>query len=283
MLLFMLMEQRIQKILSQMGIVSRRKAEELILEGRVTVNGKAAAIGMKADPARDYIKVDGKLIAGPTREKPQNVYLMFNKPRGIVTTLSDPEKRPTVKDFLKNVKYRVFPVGRLDFDSEGLLLLTNDGDFANAVMHPSQRMSKTYLVKVKGIAGEEEIGKLRRGVKLEDGRTLPARVRKIKELANNSWIEITIYEGRKRQVRRMLEKIGHEVIRLQRIAIDGLKLRDIRPGEIRHLTDEELKTLKKEVAIEKHSEIRSRQLTVRQNRDGRQSAVRSPQSMNSGL
>lgn len=271
----MLMEERIQKILSRMGIVSRRKAEELILEGRVTVNGKAVAIGMKADTARDYIKVDGKLIAGPTQKKPQNVYLMFNKPRGIVTTLSDPEKRPTVKDFLKNVKYRVFPVGRLDFDSEGLLLLTNDGDFANAVMHPSQRMSKTYLVKVKGIPGEEEIGKLRRGVKLEDGRTQPARVRKIKELANNSWIEITIYEGRKRQVRRMLEKIGHEVIRLQRIAIDGLKLGGLRPGEIRHLTDEELKTLKKEIEIEKQPEIRSRQVTVRQNKDGRQSAVRS--------
>lgn len=247
MLSFMLMEERIQKILSRMGIASRRKTEELISEGRVTVNGRAVSLGMKADPERDYIKVDGKLITGPSRKSPQKAYIMFNKPRNVVTTLSDPEGRPAVKDYLKSVKYRVFPVGRLDFDSEGLLLLTNDGDFANAIMHPSQRIPKTYLVKVKGIIEDGKIEKLRHGVTLEDGRTLPARVKKIKELSNNSWMEITIYEGRKRQVRRMIEKTGHDVIRLQRIAIDGLKLGDLKPGEMRHLTGDELNAIKKEI------------------------------------
>jgi len=147
------MEKRIQKILSEMGIASRREAEEMILEGRITVNGRIAELGMKADPNRDHIKVDRKLL---TKREPK-VYLMFNKPRNIVTTLKDPEGRPTVKDFLKDIRYRVYPVGRLDYDSEGLLLLTNDGDFANAIMHPSKKIPKTYQVKVKGIPEQKEI------------------------------------------------------------------------------------------------------------------------------
>src|SRR3990170_987137 len=179
MVLFSFMEKRLQKIISEMGIASRRKAEELILEGEVTVNGKVATIGMKADPEKDYIRVGGKLITG-FRKGIRKVYLMFNKPRGVVTTLFDPEGRATVKDFLKGVKYRVFPVGRLDFDSEGLLLLTNDGDFAQAVMHPSRQISKTYLVKIKGIIGDRAIERLKHGVKLEDGITLPAWVRRMR-------------------------------------------------------------------------------------------------------
>jgi 23S rRNA pseudouridine2605 synthase len=238
------MEQRIQKILSQMGIASRRKAEEFILEGRVTVNGEIATIGMKADPSKDYIKVNGQLIAGPQIGF-RKVYIMFNKPRGVVTTLFDPEGRPTVKDFLKGVKYRVFPVGRLDYNSEGLLLLTNDGDFAHAVLHPSKKIAKTYLIKVKGIIGEDTIVKLRQGLRLEDGKTMPAKVRKIRQLENNSWIEMTIYEGRKRQVRRMMERVGYPVIKLQRIGIGGLKLGDLRPGEHRYLTFDELQLIRK--------------------------------------
>lgn len=238
------MEQRLQKILSELGIASRRKAEELILEGRVTVNGKIAVIGMKADPAVDYIKVNGKLISCPVKKAAQKVYLMFNKPKNVVTTLSDPEGRPAVKDYLKGVKYRVYPVGRLDYDSEGMLLLTNDGDFANAVMHPSQKMPKTYLVKVKGIIEEDRIEKLRRGIKLEDGMTMPAKVKKIRIPENNSWIEITIYEGRKRQIRRMLEKVGHPVLKLKRTGINGLKLGNLKTAEIRHLTQEELQHIK---------------------------------------
>lgn len=159
MVLFTLMEKRLQKILSEMGIASRRKAEEIILEGRITVNGRIAELGTKADPAKDHIKLDGKLL---TRREPKT-YIIFNKPRNVVTSLQDPEGRTTVKDFLRGVKYRVYPVGRLDYDSEGLLLLTNDGDFANAVLHPSKKISKTYLVKVKGIPEEGGLVKLRKG------------------------------------------------------------------------------------------------------------------------
>jgi 23S rRNA pseudouridine2605 synthase len=248
MVLFSFMEKRLQKILSEMGITSRRKAEELILEGEVTVNGKVATIGMKADPEKDYIRVGGKLITG-FRKGIRKVYLMFNKPRGVVTTLFDPEGRTTIKDFLKGVKYRVFPVGRLDFDSEGLLLLTNDGDFAQAVMHPSKKISKTYLVKVKDIIEEKNIEKLQRGIRLEDGKTLPAKIRKVRELEKNSWIEITLFEGRKRQIRRMLEYIGHPVIVLRRISVNGLKLKDLKEGEIRHLTPDEIKLIRRKTGL----------------------------------
>lgn len=233
------MEQRIQKILAQMGIASRRKAEELIIEGRVTVNGKIATLGMKADPAKDHIKVDGRLLVRPEPK----IYLVFNKPVGVVTSLSDPEGRPTIKDFLKGIKYRVFPVGRLDYDSEGLLLITNDGDFAHRILHPSKKMPKTYIVKVKGIIEEDGMERLRSGVRLEDGLTAPAKAKRIRKSENNSWVEITIYEGRKRQVRRMLEKVGHPVIKLRRIAIGSLKLGDLRPGEMRRLTQEEIKKI----------------------------------------
>ncbi len=234
------MEQRIQKILALTGIASRRKAEEFIIEGRVTVNGKTAVLGMKADPAKDHIKVDGKLL---TKPEPK-IYLMLNKPAGVVTSLSDPEERPTIKDFLKSIKYRVFPAGRLDYDSEGLLLITNDGDFAHSIIHPSKKIPKTYAVKVKGIIDEGGMENLRKGVRLEDGLTAPAKVKRIRQTESNSWVEITIYEGRKRQVRRMLEKVGHPVIRLKRIAINGIKLGDLKPGEIRRLAQEEIKKLK---------------------------------------
>lgn len=234
------MEQRIQKILAQMGITSRRKAEELIIEGRVTVNGKTAVLGMKADLAKDHIKVDGRLL---TRPEPK-IYLMFNKPTGVVTSLFDPEGRPTVKDFLKGIKYRVFPVGRLDYNSEGLLLITNDGDFAYSILHPSKKIPKTYAVKVKGIIDDITMDNLRKGIKLEDGLTAPAKVRRIRQSDSNSWVEITIYEGRKRQIRRMFEKVGHPVIRLKRIAIDGIRIGDLKPGEIRRLTQEEVNILK---------------------------------------
>ncbi len=234
------MEQRIQKIIAQVGIASRRKAEDLIKEGRVTVNGKIAVLGMKADIDRDHIKVDGRLL---TKKEPK-AYFIFNKPAGVVTSLYDPEGRPTIKDFLKDIKYRVFPVGRLDYDSEGLLLLTNDGEFAHSILHPSKKVSKTYIVKVKGIIKNEDIERLRRGIKLDDGITQPARVRKIRDTDANSWIEMTIYEGKKRQIRRMLERVGHQVIRLKRIAIDGIRLGDLGVGKIRHLTREEIDRLK---------------------------------------
>ena len=252
MVLLMFMEKRLQKILSEMGIASRRAAEDIIMEGRVTVNGRIATIGMKADPARDHIKVDRKLIIRPEPK----VYIAFHKPKNVVTSLHDPEGRPTVKDFLKGIKYRIYPVGRLDYDSEGLLLLTNDGDFAQAVMHPSKKVSKTYQVKVKGRPEDKEVARLRTGVKLEDGMTAPARVKMMKTTETNSWIEMTIYEGKNRQIKRMLEKVGHPVLKLKRTRINGIDLGRIDPGGYRYLTMEELEKIKKEVSMGKAKQVR---------------------------
>jgi 23S rRNA pseudouridine2605 synthase len=237
-----LMEQRLQKIMADMGVASRRKAEELIMEGRVTVNGKGAVIGMKADPATDHIKVDGKLLVSPERK----VYFIFNKPRGVVTSLSDPEGRPTVSDFLRGVKQRVFPVGRLDYDSEGMLILTNDGDFAHSVLHPSKKIPKTYLVKIKGVLEEEEITKLRTGIRLDRTVTAPAKVKRLRKGEHNSWIEMTISEGKKRQIRRMLERVGHQVIRLMRIRIGGLEMGPLKPGALRRLTLAEIEKIRRD-------------------------------------
>lgn len=243
---FTFMEQRIQKILAQMGVASRRKAEELIAEGRVTVNGRTAEIGMKADSAKDHVKVDGKLL---TRPEPK-VYLIFNKPKGVVTSLSDPEGRPTVKDFLQRVKYRVFPVGRLDYDTEGLLLITNDGDFSQAVLHPSKKIYKTYLAKVKGVIDNDALEKLRAGVRLQEAQTAPSKVRRIPHRSeNNSWIEISLHEGRNRQVRRMLEKVGYPVAKLKRVSINGVKLGNLKPGEFRPLEPDEIESLMQETVV----------------------------------
>jgi 23S rRNA pseudouridine2605 synthase len=237
------MEQRLQKILAEMGIASRRKAEEMILEGKVTVNGAVAVIGMKADPMRDHIKVGGKLLIRPEKK----VYYIFNKPRGVVTTMVDPQGRPTVADFLKGIRERVFPVGRLDYDSEGMLLLTNDGDFAQAILHPSKKIPKTYLVKVKGAFLEEDMQRLRSGIRLDRSITAPARVKRVRKTDANSWIEMTIYEGKKRQIRRMLERVGHPVIRLMRIRINGIEMGAIEPGGMRRLTAGEMDTIEKEL------------------------------------
>jgi 23S rRNA pseudouridine2605 synthase len=239
------MEQRLQKIIAEMGLASRRKAEEFILEGRVTVNGKVATIGMKADTMKDHIKVDGKLLFRPEKK----VYYILNKPRGVVTSMNDPEGRPTVVDFLGGIKQRVFPVGRLDYDSEGMLLLTNDGEFAHAVLHPSKKIPKTYLVKIKGNLEDENLEKLRHGIRLDRTVTAPARVKRLRKAENNSWIEMVIYEGKKRQIRRMLERVGHSVIRLMRVKINGLDMGPLKPGLYRQITSEEMKALRKELNI----------------------------------
>lgn len=238
------MEKRLQKVLSEMGIASRRKAEEMIIEGRVTVNGRPAEIGMKADPDRDHIKLDGKLL---TMRKEPKVYLMFYKPRNVVTSMEDPEERPTVKDYLTKVKSRVYPVGRLDFDSEGMLLVTNDGDFTYAVLHPRNEMPKTYEVKIDGTLEDGNLEKLRLGVRLKDGMTAPARVRKLRKLKSNSWIEVIIKEGKKRQIRRMLQKVGHHVLRLKRTRIGPLELGPLRPGDMKYLTNEELEAMNQKI------------------------------------
>lgn len=235
------MLERLQKILSDYGIASRRHAEELIKEGRVTVNGQIAVIGQKADPEKDYIKVDGKLLIKPEPK----VYYAFYKPRKVITALLDPQGRPTIRDFIKGIKFRIYPVGRLDFDSEGLLLLTNDGELAYKVMHPSSQIEKTYMVKVDGIVEPETIEKLRKGIKIEGKLAVPVSVHLVKKLKANSWIKITLHEGRKRQIRKMLERVGHPVIRLIRIAIDDVKLGDLKPGQLRPLTKEEIEKLRR--------------------------------------
>jgi 23S rRNA pseudouridine2605 synthase len=235
---------RLQKIIATTGLASRRKAEELIASGHVTVNGKVVTeLGTKVDPERDHVKVDGKHL---TNVQPF-VYLMLNKPKHVMSTLDDPGGRTTVKDFLHGVSVRVFPVGRLDFDSEGLMLLTNNGDLAQALLHPRYHVPKTYLIKVKGVLTDDEIAELQQGVNLEDGMTSPATVKKIRKAEANSWVEITIHEGRKHQVKRMLETVGHPVIKLTRVKMGPLSLGGLTSGEFRFLTDREANALREVV------------------------------------
>ncbi|GJL58588.1 MAG: hypothetical protein NPIRA03_14450 [Nitrospirales bacterium] len=232
---------RLQKIIARSGVASRRKAEELIQHGLVTVNGATVmTLGTKIDPAVDHIKVEGRHL----KSQPPDMFLMLNKPLGYISTLHDPAGRPTIKALVPKPSIRLFPVGRLDYDSEGLLLLTNNGDIAQACLHPAHHVHKTYLVKIKGILEEPEIQKLRHGLMLEDGPTAPAKVKKAGKAAANSWVEITIHEGRKHQVKRMFEQIGHPVIRLKRVQFGPLNLGTLPPGQTRYLTDKEANDLR---------------------------------------
>jgi 23S rRNA pseudouridine2605 synthase len=241
--------QRLQKIIAAAGISSRRKAEELITQGRVSVNGQTVTeLGSKADLEQDHIKVDGKLLQGAER----HVYLVLNKPRGYVTTVSDPEGRPTVMDLVKNVGARIYPVGRLDWASEGLLLLTNDGELAGKLTHAASHVPKTYLVKIAGRASQEGIEKLRRGIRigarpglrrLESVHTAPAQVRLMKDAAN-PWYEVTLIEGKNRQIRRMFEEIGHHVEKIKRVRYGPLTL-DVEPGQFRELRPGEVTGLRR--------------------------------------
>jgi 23S rRNA pseudouridine2605 synthase len=236
--------ERLQKIIAAAGIASRRKAEELISSGHVKVNGTVVtALGTKADLDVDHIRVDGKLLHGAER----HVYLLLNKPKGYVTTVSDPENRPTVMELIHGVKRRIYPVGRLDYASEGLLLLTNDGAFANKLMKASSQVPKTYVVKVAGTPTNEELEKLRGGVSIATDaghrvRTAPAEIRLVKE-ANNPWYEVTLIEGRNREIRRMFEKVGHHVEKIKRVRYGPLTL-DVPPGKFRELTLPEVDRLR---------------------------------------
>jgi len=235
------MEVRLQKLIAGTGLASRRKAEEMISSGRVMVNGTIVTeLGTKVDPSRDHVKVDGKHLSAAQ----PFVYLVLNKPKNVMSTLEDPGGRTTVKDYLRGVSVRVFPVGRLDFDSEGLMLLTNNGDLAQALLHPRYHVPKTYLIKVKGVLTDEEIRQLEHGVRLEDGMTSPAQVKKVRKVEANSWLEVTIREGRKHQVKRMLESVGHPVIKLMRVRMGPLSLGNLEPGEFRFLTDREANALR---------------------------------------
>ncbi len=263
-------QQRLQKIIAAAGIASRRKAEELITQGRVQVNGQPVTeLGAKADPAHDHIRVDGKLLHGPERHR----YVAINKPRGYVTTASDPEGRPTVMDLIKSSGERLFPVGRLDYSSEGLLLMTNDGDLANALTRAAARVEKTYLVKVSGKPSDSAINQLRHGVMIDRGTqirnesrppagkpgrrarpepphrnegrimTAPARIRLLRD-AENPWYEMILIEGRNREIRKMFEEVGHHVEKIRRVGYGPLVL-DLEPGLSRELTPEEIAALRR--------------------------------------
>jgi 23S rRNA pseudouridine2605 synthase len=232
-------EERLQKILSSAGIASRRKSEEFIAEGRVTVNGKVVAeLGSKADVERDHIKVDGRLIRQPSKM----VYIALNKPDSVVSTASDPQRRTTVLDLLRGVRFRVYPVGRLDYHSEGLILLTNDGEFANAITSAKSHVPKTYLVKIKGSLTAEQEEQFRTGIPLSGQRTAPAGLKMIRR-GDNPWYEVKLIEGRNQQIRIMFKHFGHLVEKLRRVRIGTVDLGTLKPREFRFLTEEEVAKL----------------------------------------
>lgn len=231
-------ELRLNRYIALCGIASRRRADELIESGKVMVNGrKVYELGIRINPQTDRVTVQGK----PIQQENAKVYILFNKPKNILTSMSDPTDRPTVGDFFKRVPFRVFPVGRLDWDSEGLLLLTNDGDFAYKISHPTSNIPKTYLVKVNGRPTDEQLERLKRGVSTAVGRVRALDVERIRrgDSDNYDWVRIVIDEGRNRQVRRMFEKLGFDVMKLQRVGIGDLALGRIKKGEFRVLDAKE--------------------------------------------
>jgi 23S rRNA pseudouridine2605 synthase len=239
--------ERLQKILARAGLASRREAERWIQDGRVTVNGAVVTkLGTQADLAKDKIKVDGKLIARPALH-----YFLFHKPPGLITSMHDPEGRPHLGEWLETLgkKGRVFPVGRLDFNSSGLLLLTNDGELAQRLMHPRYGVRKVYRVKINSRPSEQELDRLRKGIRLEDGWTAPAKARVVEVLRKKAWIELEIREGRKREVRRMFEALGYFVEKLVRIRMGPLRLGSLALGEYRPLTQPEILALKGDVGM----------------------------------
>ncbi len=240
-------EDRLQKIIAGAGISSRRAAEELILAGRVRVNGRIVTeLGAKADPREDKIEVDGKRLVAEDL-----VYYVLHKPKNVVSTLSDPEGRPTVGEMLGRLGGRVYPVGRLDFPTSGVILATNDGAFANGLLHPRRAVPKTYVVKVQGLMSAEDLDRWREGVELDDGPTLPATARLIRHEEDKTWFEVTITEGRNHQIRRMGDATGFRVMRLARTSFAGITHDGLKPGQLRPLTSEELLALREKYGVPK--------------------------------
>lgn len=231
---------RLNKLIADSGLASRRHADRMIEEGQVTVNGKRVyELGVKVDPTQDKILVEGKPLRKPLTQK---LYLVFNKPTGVLTTMEDPEGRPTVAEYLAGVPGRVFPVGRLDWDSEGMLLLTNDGDYANKVMHPKAEVTKTYLVKLDGQPQPHHLEKLRKGVTIIGGKVSARHIERIKKAGDKKsdkyeWYKIVITEGKNRQIRQMFAKVGFDVLKLQRVAIGRLRLGALKVGELVYIND----------------------------------------------
>ncbi|WP_433937048.1 pseudouridine synthase [Sorangium cellulosum] len=241
------MEERLQKIIARAGVASRRASEELILAGRVRVNGRVVTeLGLKADRQKDRIEVDGKRLVS---EVP--VYVALHKPRNVVSTLRDPEGRPTVADHVRGTGARLYPVGRLDFATSGILLMTNDGDFANALLHPRGGVPKTYVLKVQGVMSDDDLTPWREGIRLEDGVTLPAEARLLRHEGDKTWLEVTLREGRNQQIRRMGEATGWPVMRLARTTFAGVTSEGLRPGEWRALTVDELLHIREAFGVPK--------------------------------
>jgi 23S rRNA pseudouridine2605 synthase len=246
-------EERLQKILAHAGVASRRKAEELISAGRVSVNGKTITeLGSKADLSVDRVNVDGRILTRPKH----HLYFALNKPKNCVTTLHDPQKRQTVMSFFKGLQDRIYPVGRLDYASEGLLLLTNDGEFANRLMSPASHVTKTYLVKVNGTLTPEQEEQFRRGIPMHGRRTAPAGLKLIRK-GENPWYEARLVEGRQNQIRIMFKHFGYLVEKLKRIKIGFLELGNLKPGAYRTLTNAEVARFRK--ILHSTEEIRVRQ------------------------
>jgi 23S rRNA pseudouridine2605 synthase len=235
------MQERLNKLIARAGIASRRHAEELIAAGEVTVNGEIVTEpGAKADPETDHIKVSGKLI-NPKLKKREKVYVLLNKPRGYLSSATDPEGRRLVTDLVPPSFGKLHPVGRLDYNTEGLIILTNDGEFTNLVAS-SRKVPKVYEVKVKGLPNENAINKLRRGIRLEDGfKTAPAEIKPLKSTENNAWYEVTLYEGHNQQIRKMFDSVGHSVIKLRRTAIGHIRDDRIPVGAYRELDEKEVR------------------------------------------
>jgi 23S rRNA pseudouridine2605 synthase len=246
------MEERLQKLIAAAGIASRRHAEELITAGEVTVNGEVVTtLGVKADPERDHIKVRGRLI-NPRLKQREQVYVLLNKPRGYLSSVSDPEGRPLVTQLVPPSLGRLHPVGRLDFNTEGLLLLTNDGELTNVITAARNRVRKVYEVKVKGLVPEDALNRLRRGITLDDGvRTSPAEIKRVEESESNSWFEVVLHQGRNQQIRRMFDAIGHSVVKLRRTKIGFLEDEGLRTGQWRFLAPAEVARFKKMKQLKK--------------------------------
>jgi 23S rRNA pseudouridine2605 synthase len=240
------MEERLQKYLAKSGVGSRRACEELIKQGKIKVNGIVVTeLGTKVDPKKDKVEVDGKLV----KPQPDKFYLMLNKPSGFITSVTDNYGRPTVIDLLGGLKDRVYPIGRLDYTTEGLLLITNDGELAFRLTHPRYKVKKKYVAEVMGHPSEDVLNNLRKGVMLEDGLTAPSEVEVMKNTAATTFVEITIHEGRKRQIKRMFEEFDHPVVYLKRVSIDKVSLGKLALGDYRHLTKKELDSLRTAVRL----------------------------------
>lgn len=242
--------ERLQKIISRAGVASRREAEKMILAGRVQLNGEIITeLGTQAEPGKDRIAIDGQEL----RLSVPRLYFLLNKPQGYISAVKDDRGRQTVIDLLPKVKEYIYPVGRLDYDTEGLLILTNDGEMMNGLLHPRYEIAKTYIAKVQGVLRQNQVESLSNGVLLDDGMTAPAKVKLLDTAKDHSscLVQLTIHEGRNRQVRRMLQAVGHRVLRLRRIGFAGLTLQDVAMGTYRELTKEEVAALKNVAGVQK--------------------------------